>query len=469
MSALPRRAAVLALATALPLLARAALGPRYGGEVTVGVPDLPNRTDPEVPHGSGPAAYQALVHETLVDLDEEGLPVPALAASWSAKRDGTAWTMTLRDRAVFHDGTPVTAADAVRSLQRFLRAPSAAAEALAADLIGGAAFRAGHGQAVPGLQALDTKRVELRFERAPARPLAVLSSPAAAVTSAGGAGAGPFVPTLAAEGRLTLSAFGGHVRGRPFWDSVALVEGGPMAGIDIDAELRARRLDLAPVAAEGSRFTATLLLALDPRRAPFDQRALRAALAGTLPPAPLLGRFVASGDTTPRLLVPALLPVALTIPLPAVTVRLPSRITLVVDHEVPPLLSQRVVAFLGNAGTGVEVQAVSAASARADAAAPARLLLFRPEVAEASLALRELMVLGGADPASVAALDAAARDPDPARRQAQLARAEATLRARYVLVPLASLPVSFRARPGLHGVRLDASGRLALEDAWSEP
>jgi MarR-like DNA-binding transcriptional regulator SgrR of sgrS sRNA len=127
------------------------------------------------------------------------------------------------------------------------------------------------------------------------------------------------------------------------------------------------------------------------------------------------------------------------------------------------------VAFLGNAGTRVEVQAMSAAAARADHTAPARLLLFRPEVAEASLALRELTMLAGAEPAAVAALDAAARDPDPARRQAQLARAEALLRSSHILVPLASLPLSFRARPGLHGVRLDASGRLALEDAWSEP
>jgi MarR-like DNA-binding transcriptional regulator SgrR of sgrS sRNA len=467
-SATSHRVLTLLLALALPVVAKAALGPRYGGDLTVGVPDLPANVDVAVPYGSGPGLCQALVHETLVDLDAEGLPVPALAASWSATRDGTAWTMNVRGGAVFHDGTPITAADAVRSLRRFLRAPSAAAEALAGDVSGGAAFRAGRTEDLPGLQAADGRRVVLRFERAPARPLTLLSSPAAAITSSGGAAAGPFVPTLAAAGRLTLTAFGGHVRGRPFLDSVALVEGVTMASVD--AELRARRLDLAPVTADGSRAAATLLLVLDARKPPFDRPEARAAMAGTLPAGPLMGRFLPGSDATPRLLVPPLLPVTQATSLPAATVPLPSSLTLAVDREVPPLLSQRVVAFLANAGTRVSVQAVSAAEARAPAAlAPARLLLFRPEVAEASLALRELMALGGADPRTLAEVEAAAREGDPARRQAQLARVETALRARHVLLPLASLPLSFRARPGIHDVRLDSSGRLTLEDAWSEP
>ena len=462
------RRAVVALALLLPVLARAALGPRYGGDLKVGVPDLPAQVNAGVPYGSGPALCQALVHETLVDLDEDGLPVPALATAWSANRDGSSWTMSLREGALFHDGRPITAADAVRSLRRFLRGPSAAAEALAGDLTGGAAFRAGRSEELPGVEAADARRVTLRFDRAPARPLALLTSPAAAVTSDSGSGAGPFVPTLAVGGRLTLTAFGGHVRGRPFLDSVELVNDVDMARVD--GELRARRLDLAPVTGEGARTAGTLLLVLDARRPPFDQAAVRAAVAGTLPPGPLLARFLAGGDTTPRLLVPALLPAILTTSAPVGGTALPPRLTLAVDRELPPLLSQRVVAFLANAGTRVDVSPVSAADARAaEPVAPARLLLFRPEVAEASLALRELLALAGAGPPALAEVEAAARDGDPGRRQARLAQAEAALRARHVLVPLASLAFSFRARPGIHGVRLDGSGRLSLEDAWSEP
>ncbi|MFD3663724.1 ABC transporter substrate-binding protein [Streptomyces sp. NPDC058659] len=59
--------------------------------------------------------------ETLVTLDANGDPRPALATSW--RRAGAkAWTFTLRENVTFHDGTPLTAADVVRSLTRAARA-----------------------------------------------------------------------------------------------------------------------------------------------------------------------------------------------------------------------------------------------------------------------------------------------------------------------------------------------------------
>ncbi|MFV2121539.1 ABC transporter substrate-binding protein, partial [Streptomyces sp. Act-28] len=54
--------------------------------------------------------------ETLVTLDADGDPRPALATSW--KQHGTSWTFTVRDGVTFHDGTPLTARDVVRSLTR---------------------------------------------------------------------------------------------------------------------------------------------------------------------------------------------------------------------------------------------------------------------------------------------------------------------------------------------------------------
>ena len=60
-------------------------------------------------------------------------------------------------------------------------------------------------------------------------------------------------------------------------------------------------------------------------------------------------------------------------------------------------------------------------------------------------------------------------ESDPARRRVRLHRAEAALRSEWVLVPLASVPVSCRMRPGLHGAAIDLGGRLVLEDAWVDP
>ncbi|MEV0255794.1 ABC transporter substrate-binding protein [Streptomyces sp. NPDC050732] len=53
--------------------------------------------------------------ETLVTLDEEGDAEPALATRWK-RTDERTWTFTLREGVTFHDGTPLTARAAVRSL-----------------------------------------------------------------------------------------------------------------------------------------------------------------------------------------------------------------------------------------------------------------------------------------------------------------------------------------------------------------
>lgn len=54
-----------------------------------------------------------LIYDTPVSLDLDGNYVPDLATDWSVSDDGLTWTMTLRDDAVFHDGTPLTAEDVV--------------------------------------------------------------------------------------------------------------------------------------------------------------------------------------------------------------------------------------------------------------------------------------------------------------------------------------------------------------------
>lgn len=54
--------------------------------------------------------------ETLVEFDEAGLPLPALAESWSLSEDGRLWRFTLRPGVLFHDGAPLTPAAVVQAL-----------------------------------------------------------------------------------------------------------------------------------------------------------------------------------------------------------------------------------------------------------------------------------------------------------------------------------------------------------------
>jgi peptide/nickel transport system substrate-binding protein len=60
-----------------------------------------------------------LVYDTLFALDEEFEPQPQMVSDWSVSEDGLQWEFTLRPGQLWHDGTAVTADDAVASLQRW--------------------------------------------------------------------------------------------------------------------------------------------------------------------------------------------------------------------------------------------------------------------------------------------------------------------------------------------------------------
>jgi peptide/nickel transport system substrate-binding protein len=60
-----------------------------------------------------------LVYDTLFGLDESFQPQPQMVDTWSVSDDGLSWSFTLRPDQKWHDGTDVTAADAVASLRRW--------------------------------------------------------------------------------------------------------------------------------------------------------------------------------------------------------------------------------------------------------------------------------------------------------------------------------------------------------------
>ena len=467
---------VLLLVAALPVRGPAALGPRYGGEMRVAVSDLPPSLDPASPVGAGPRLAAGLVHETLVGIGPDGQPTPGLAGASRSTAEGREWTLILDDEARFHDGRPVTAEDAVRSLRAFLRGPGVAAERLARDLEGGLAFRSRERDDLPSLMAVDPHRLALRLVSATPASLAPLASPAAAITSPAGAGAGPFVPALFVPGqRLVVTPFPGHVRGRPYLDRV-LVTALPDPA-SLAAEARAGRVDLAAGEPGVQALAVSLLLVLDPRRSPFDRPEARAAVGGAIDRSLLMGRLVPGGRPSTDLLpqtvwppspAPAGAPLSPDEPPPVRAALLSGAVTLSVSRDVPPAASQRIVAHLTALGLRVRVVAVSPAGALG-AATELRLLAFSPTVPEPALALEELLALAPPSPAVAARLDAARLEADPARRLAGLAQAEDALRREGAIVPIGQMPVRFGGSPTAHGARIDATGRLILEDAWVEP
>ena len=90
-----------------------------GGTVRIGIGGSPDSLNPG--NGLLAEAYvlYGLVHDTPIGINQAGEFVPKLATDWEVSADGLTWTMTIRDDAVFHDGTPVTAEDVAFSIQLY--------------------------------------------------------------------------------------------------------------------------------------------------------------------------------------------------------------------------------------------------------------------------------------------------------------------------------------------------------------
>jgi ABC-type transport system substrate-binding protein len=99
--------------------AHASSRPRYGGAVRVLLHDRVNSLDPasEEDYPATRDRIAALVFETLTSMDAQGRVRPLLADSWSSDPSKRVWRFHLR-LADFHDGSALTAADAVAALSR---------------------------------------------------------------------------------------------------------------------------------------------------------------------------------------------------------------------------------------------------------------------------------------------------------------------------------------------------------------
>ncbi len=117
--------------TAFPLLvassllwaagSSAATRPHYGGTLHVQMRAAPTSLDPadsNQPGGVEARNLSSLTFDTLVSLDEQGKPEPALASSWQAEPGSQRWKFFLRRGVTFQDGAPVTIDAAAASLRR---------------------------------------------------------------------------------------------------------------------------------------------------------------------------------------------------------------------------------------------------------------------------------------------------------------------------------------------------------------
>jgi peptide/nickel transport system substrate-binding protein len=190
----------LALSSASFSDLQAAMRPRYGGTLTVDLSGEWTAIEP----ADWPAELALPVAETLVKLNARGQVESELAVAWQPDADRKRWRFSLRPKVVFHDGEPLTAANAVPALLAVLKKKYGDVSVTA----GGQTIIVQSGQAMTDLLA-DLARPQMAiYRRTDASPLI---------------GTGPFrVASWERGRRLTLAAFDDHWRGRPFLDSVVI-------------------------------------------------------------------------------------------------------------------------------------------------------------------------------------------------------------------------------------------------------
>ena len=180
-------------------LAGAATRPHYGGTLHVCLHAAPTSLDPTQPEWAAQENLSRLIFDTLVTLDDDGRPQPALATAWHVESSSQRWQFSLRRGVTFADGTELT--------------PEAAATALRA--------------ANPIWKVFSTPEAVIIERDSPAPELpAELALPRNSIVKRDSGkiiGTGPFLVTQWDPGKkLVVAARDDYWGGRPFLDSIEI-------------------------------------------------------------------------------------------------------------------------------------------------------------------------------------------------------------------------------------------------------
>ena len=227
-----RRSAYLLFAVASLLLAlrpaAAANRPRYGGTLRVELSAAPTSLDPGQ-QSTFPTSVQeqlaTLIFDRFIEVDQQGTPQPALAASWQHDPDYRRWLFHLQSGVLLHNGSPLRPHLVVMSLAA--SNPNWHVRLQGDDVV------IESGNPIPGVLA----------ELACASNSIVVHTEAGAVV-----GTGPFRVSAWEPGkRLVLTANEDYWGGRPFLDSIELIFGRSQRDQALDLQLgRAEVVEVPP-------------------------------------------------------------------------------------------------------------------------------------------------------------------------------------------------------------------------------
>lgn len=192
-------------------------------ELVIGMTNAPQSLDPHYQHTRADRTLALHLYDRLVEIDNRMQITPGLAESWGYDAPDV-WRFHLRDDAVFHDGSPVTAEDVLYSMER------AATETEAA--FGFSIFLRGKSFSAP-----DSRTVQVQTPEPYPDMLEDLARIAIVKKDTGGPtpsethsdglpiGSGPYRPLQVDGGEdessaVVLEGLGSHWSGAPRWERV---------------------------------------------------------------------------------------------------------------------------------------------------------------------------------------------------------------------------------------------------------
>ncbi len=98
-------------------VAHAATRPRYGGTLHISMQGAPVSLEPGQASDSAQFEILPLIMDSLIVLDGQGQPRPALATAWNAEAGDQRWHFILRSGITFSDGSPVSPESVAASLR----------------------------------------------------------------------------------------------------------------------------------------------------------------------------------------------------------------------------------------------------------------------------------------------------------------------------------------------------------------
>ncbi len=137
-------------------------GSERGGVLRLAAPDDVPTLDPALGYDSRSWTYEQLLFEALVTYDDQSRIIPQLATRWTISDDHRVYRFELEPGVVFSDGTPLTATDAVGTLERVIdpKTRSQGAEYYR-GIRGAGEYAAGKASHVDGMRALDATTLEI--------------------------------------------------------------------------------------------------------------------------------------------------------------------------------------------------------------------------------------------------------------------------------------------------------------------